>query len=342
MPAILTHDAAMRRTAGRLLTRARGRPVQVIALRREPNIFAGVFPSEVLTVGLRGGGTVRLFVKHLGPEQADHPEKQQRDRELRVYAELLAEPGLPVARCLGWRRHRPSGRCDLYLEHIDDWSLRYQELRYWVDAARALARLHAHFAERGAWLRRRAWLLPLDAPYFRDWAARAVAAARAESPALGAALAPAVRDYDVVAGLLAAQPPTLVHNDLAPKNVIVDRTATPALIRIVDWEMAGVGCGLLDLVDLACGLSDADARRMRDAYAAELEGTGILPADAAGRERLLAAGELHRALYRIAFARRWGVDGDRVAGWIREACRLRSAIADGAPLPDEARSIACR
>ena len=50
-------------------------------------------------------------------------------------------------------------------------------------------------------------------------------------------------DLSVAADLLAEQPPTLVHNDLAPKNVIADTSANPGRTCIVDWEMAEWGAG---------------------------------------------------------------------------------------------------
>src|SRR5919198_4157632 len=202
MPTTAASERSFRRAVEHLLSRARGQPVTVATLLREPSPFATVFPAEVLSATLSDGQATRLFVKHLGPEQADHPEKQRRDREIRIYEELLDVADLPVARLYGCTWNEVSGRHELFLEYIDDWSLKYQELRYWFDAARCLARLHAHFAAQADRLARYDYLLHFDATYFCDWADRALAATREESTALATELKSVVREYEPVAWLL--------------------------------------------------------------------------------------------------------------------------------------------
>jgi aminoglycoside phosphotransferase (APT) family kinase protein len=319
-------EASLRQALERLLGRAEGRPVQVIALTRTPSPFAGVFPAEVLSVSLRGGGERSLFVKHLGPEQADHPEKQCRDREVRVYEELLADEALPAPRYYGSRWNEATGRREVYLEYVADWDLRYQGLEHWFTAARRLARLHAHFAGRAGELGACDFLLRFDGDYFRQWAARALDVVGGYADELAAALGRVVGGYGRVCELLARQPPTLVHNDLAPKNVLADRSHTPARICIVDWEMAGVGCGPLDLVDLKYGLDPEADWRMCAAYRAGLAGTDLLPDDPGELDRLFAACELHKTVHRLAHARGWGLPADTVARWVAEARDLAGRV----------------
>jgi hypothetical protein len=315
---ITPDDLGLDRTVERLLGAAEGRPVQVAALRRTPSPFASLFPAEVLSVSLQGGGERSLFVKYLGPEQADHPDKQRRDREVRIYEELLGEGALPVVRYYGSAWDEASGRRQVFLEHVADWDLRYQGLEHWLTAARSLARLHTHFAQRAGQLSACDFLLRLDAPYLRTWAGRAVEVVEGYATGLAAALAGVVKAYGRVCAVLAGQPPTLVHNDLAPKNVLADRSHDPARICIVDWELAGVGCGLLDLVDLKYGLDPASDRAMCTAYHAELART-LVPDDPAELDRLFAACELHKTVHRLAHSRSWGLPLDTVARWVGEA-----------------------
>jgi aminoglycoside phosphotransferase (APT) family kinase protein len=319
-------DARLRRTLERFLGDAQGRPVKVSRLWREPSPFATLFPAEVLSLTLRDGGEVALFVKHLGPEQADHPEKQCRDREVRIYEDLLREEGLPVPRYYGSRWNEATERREVFLEYIGDWNLKYQALEHWFTAARRLAQLHAYFAGRAAQLLACDYLLRFDADCLRGWAERALAVVGGQSAELAAALAPVVDGYDCVTEVLGRQPLTLVHNDLAPKNVLADRSGSPARICFVDWEMAGVGCGLLDLVNLKYGLDPADDRKMCAAYGAELAGTGLLPSSPQEVSRLFAACELHRTVYRLAFSRVWGVPPERAAQWVAEARDLAGRI----------------
>jgi aminoglycoside phosphotransferase (APT) family kinase protein len=117
-----------------------------------------------------------------------------------------------------------------------------------------------------------------------------------------------------------------VHNDLSPKNVLTDTTADPARIRIIDWEMAGTGCGLLDLVHLAYGLDPADAEAMLRIYRAELEGSDLLPAAAGELVRLRAGCELHKTVYRLAHCREWGLSGAQMDRLLIDAGTAREAL----------------
>jgi hypothetical protein len=309
------------REAASLLSAALRRPVRVVAARGEPCAFATVFPAERLRLTLDDGRELSLFVKHLGDEQSDHPDKQRRDRETLVYERLLAgHPDLPVPRYYGTSTNRGTGRRELFLEYIEDWNLKYHGLPQWFAAARALAHLHAHFAERGGELRACDFLLRLDGGYLQGWATRAVEAAGAYAPDLAARLREVVRGYGRVEEVLARRPATLVHNDLAPKNVIADRGGgATARVCFVDWEMTGVGCGLMDLVHLKYGLGEAADRAMVGAYRAALAHTSLLPQDESEFVRALTACELHKTQYRIAHAVGWRLPAQRAVEWVSAA-----------------------
>jgi thiamine kinase-like enzyme len=306
------------------LSKTRGGNVAVTGWKREtsPVAVQGVFPIEVLHVRLRGGEQVSLFVKHLGEEQANHPDKQCRDREPRIYQELLGGDGLPVPRYYGSRWNQATKRHELYLEYIADWSLKYQDLDTWFPAARDLARFHAHFAGRATELWACEYLLHLDAPYFQRWAQRALDAVAEQEAELADDLRPLVDGYGRVAETLGEQPVTFVHNDLAPKNVLADRSQHPARICFVDWEMAGAGCGLLDLVHLKHGLASASDRAMCAAYCEALKGSGLLPSGEQALRRLFAACELHQTLVRLAHSGSWDLPPGRLAQWVADARNL--------------------
>jgi aminoglycoside phosphotransferase (APT) family kinase protein len=312
-------DGRMRETLERLLMRVEGRPARIEAMSRRPSEFASLFPADVVVLSLHDGRQLSFFVKRLGTEQADHPEKQRRDREIRIYEELFAGADLPTVRYFGTEWDEVAQRQDLFLEQVRDWDLRYQELEHWFTAARQLASLHAHFAARLERLLACDYLLRLDVEYHRGWAERAVQVARSLDATLSASLSRVVERYDLVTELLGRQPATLVHNDLAPKNILADRARAPARISIVDWETAGVGCGLLDLVDLMYGLDPVSTARMRAEYRAVLVGTGLLPHECAEFDRLIAACELLKTVHRIAHAVSWCVPPTRVALWVGEA-----------------------
>src|SRR5437879_7113732 len=171
-----------------MLCAAQERPVRLRSLRRQPSEFATLFPAEILWVCLDDGTELRLFLKHLGPEQPGQPDKQRRDREVLVYEELLRDEGLPVPKYCGSRRNEATGRVELYLEYIDDWPLKYHGLEHWMTAAQRLADFHSHFASRAEVLRNRDFLLRLDSAYFAAWAQRALAALADQSAQLAGRL----------------------------------------------------------------------------------------------------------------------------------------------------------
>jgi hypothetical protein len=295
------------------------RTVKIRSLARENSPFACLFPAEVVTATFESGEERRFFLKQLGLEEADQPDKQDREREARVYRELFQTPELPVPGYFASQWNEASGRLELLLEYIDDWNLKYHELTHWYTAARRLADLHLHFHRCRNRLATCGFLLRFDGAYLQGWADRAQAAVRAHAPAVAPRLERITTRYGRVARTLAAQPATLVHNDLAPKNVIADRSTTPARICFVDWEMCGVGCGLLDLVHLKYGLEPAADERMLATYFDALAGTPLAPAPGARRQQALAACELAKTVYRLAYCKVWQLPLERVTEWVTQS-----------------------
>ncbi|HEV8718406.1 MAG TPA: phosphotransferase [Candidatus Binatia bacterium] len=323
---IALDEAELQGTVEALLTRRLGYSVKIARLERKPSRFATLFPAEVLAIGFENGQKISLFLKHLGPEQSDHPDKQCRDREVRVYEELLANDSLPVPKYYGSSWNQTTGRHEVFLEYVDDWNLRYHAIEHWLTAARSLGRLHAHFAGWAEKLLACEFLLPFNDSYFHEWANRALDTVSQYSDGLAAAFRSVVKNYAGVAEALGRQPVTLVHNDLSPKNVIADRSSSPARICCVDWEMAGVGCGLIDLAHLKYGLDPENERKMCAAYCSEFVGTSLLPTSREELTRVLAASELVNISHRLSHSKIWGIPAGKVAEWVTEAKNALSQI----------------
>jgi hypothetical protein len=319
-------DAAFRLVVERLFKDTHGTPAKVIALALERSPFATVFPVNVLSILFESGKKVKLFVKYLGSEQSDHPDKEYRDREIRVYEQLLSYGNLPVVHYCGFRWDRAAARHELFLEYVDDWNLRYHDLEHWFTAARELAKLHVHFAAQAEKLMACEFLLRLDAVYFHEWSSRALTTVSRRSSELGAEFGRILAGCQRATEVIAGQPLTLVHNDLSPKNVLAVTSHKPARICFVDWEMAGIGCGLLDLVHLKHGLEPADDERMRATYCAALAGTDLLPSCPRDLHRLFAACELQQTVYRLAFIDAWNLPIQTVKQWVCEAGQLLAKL----------------
>jgi thiamine kinase-like enzyme len=317
-PTIEVDNDHLRGTVEEVLSARLRRVVSVRALKRDVSPFASLYPADILSITLADGLQLSLFLKHLGHEEMDHPDKLF-GREVRIYDELLKDRPLPVPKYYGTVWNSGSKRHELFLEYISGWNLKYQKLDHWYTAARSLAQLHAFFAAHAEILRGCDFLLPLDTAYLTRWAEKAFETVAARSAELAVRLEPVLANYDRVVGLITSQPATLVHNDLAPKNVLADPTADPARIFIIDWEVAGASCGLLDLVHLKYGLDPDSDRKLCAAYFGEIDGTGVVPASASERVVVLAACDLQKTMYRLAHHQYWGLPLEKMAAFVEEA-----------------------
>src|SRR5205807_1492305 len=81
---------------------------------------AASYAAEVLTVRLDSGAAFRVFLKNFGlsARPKDGP-RQRREREVRVYRELLAGAGLGTAGYYGSVLDEARGRLWLLLEYVD-------------------------------------------------------------------------------------------------------------------------------------------------------------------------------------------------------------------------------
>jgi hypothetical protein len=272
------------------LTRVLGR--QVTAIERRPSPYRTSFPLEELRVELADGTRLELVHKDLRrsalsatahrvkPEFLHDP-----GREIEAYR-LLAGRRLGTPVCYGARRGW------ILLEKVPGVELaQIGELEDWQRAARWLARLHATFAGTPPSSR---ILLDHDAAYYRLWPQRA--AARAPDVSWIAAR------YEPVVARLVALPKTLIHGEFYASNVLVagERVAP------VDWEMAAVGAGLVDLAALVTGWRGEERAAIVAAY------PGV-------DEAALAACRLHLALQWLGWSSDWMPPAAQAYDWLREA-----------------------
>ena len=221
-------------------------------------------------------------------------------REIAAYVDVLGPGKVDAPACYAATPHPPG----LLLELVDGEPLwQVGDLRVWEQAARWLAELH------GRRLERRAARLPrYDAGYFRAWLPRA----RAFAP--DARLDALVSSYERVVERLVSWPQVFVHGEFYPSNVLVE----DGRIRPVDWEMAGVGPGLLDLAALATGWAEESRERLAHAYfeacAPPLHGGGwgdVLD--------ILEHCRLHLAVQWLGWSRDWSPPPEHAQDWLAEA-----------------------
>jgi len=281
------------------LAAALGRPVG--RLVRRPWAYASTVPMEQLD----GPGLPPLLFKDCTPRRRPSRPAFVDDplREIAAYRTLLE--GLDAPACHGSVVDRD--RAWLFLERVDGIPLwEVQGLDAWLATARWLARLHARPAPAEPRLLRH------DARHLRRWARRATSLGGGADAVDGLAAA-----AEVAVERLAAWPATLVHGELYASNVVVQPGPEGARIRVVDWEMAGVGPGVLDLAALVSGSwTPASRGRIVAAY------REALPAAAHGFDEALEGARLLVALQWLGWSSTWSPPVEHRHDWMQDVREL--------------------
>ena len=296
--------------------------VQTIGeIERRPNGFSTKLASEFITFHLDDGTALTLLVKKV-IDRSKERRPEPPESELLVYRDLGHHPAFRAPRFLG-----TIGEIDpwLVLAAVDGWDLRYQDLDLWAVAVRALGRMHSSFHQDRAMLRDLDHLSVSDRSHFLAEADTAYGAIARSHPPAASILSPVIADYGDIAAELGMQPATLVHGDLAPKNVLIEGHPGSKTALFIDWEWAGIGLGAIDLVDLVNGLGTDPTVCLTDAYVEETRGTALPEGDAAIK-RTLDLALLQRTMFRLGRSSTWNVSTEQVVAWARDAAELHGRL----------------
>ena len=190
-------------------------------------------------------------------------------REIHVYRDLLDGAGLGTAEYHGSSIDPAQDRWWLFIENVvGDALWQIGEFDVWEEAARWLARMHGDLGRR---VDGRGPLLRYDRDLLGVWARRASGFADDPRSTWSTEDRQRVREltarYDAVTEQLAALAPTFIHGEFYPSNVLVQQGGRTPRVCPIDWEIAAVGPGLLDLAALSVGKwTDAERARLAVAY----------------------------------------------------------------------------
>ena len=294
--------------------------VGIVRIERRPSLYRTSFALEELDVTTGDGRELSLVLKDVSPAGLSPGARGAKphflydpEREIDVYREVVGPNRLgPV--CYAAVAEPERSRYWLVLERVPGVEL-YQvgDLGVWEDVARWLARMHERC--RGARPRR---LLRYDADLYRRWLARALdfrPSAELERIADG---------YGAIVERLAGLPVTFVHGELYASNVLV--VAGPAGLRVapVDWEMASLAPGLLDLAALTSGgLAETQREGIARAYHEALpEGRGPWETLLTDLDRF----RLHLAVQWLGWSRDWTPPPEHAHDWLNEALRAAERL----------------
>ena len=292
-----------------------------LAIETRPNGFSTKLASAFVTVRFEDRAPLELFVKSVhGDPGSRRPDPI--DREAKVYGAFSGHPYFAAPELVGM-----IGTDDpqLVLMAVPGWDLRYQDLDCWARAAEELGAMHAAFASQVPELESYDFLARDDVTGYiapAEHAHRVLSTGHADTAGL---IRPVVEGYERVAVELAGERRTLVHGDLAPKNVVIAGHDHTKRAVFIDWEWAGIGPGLGDVADLVNGLDECATARMLDAYAGSAGGAAV-PTEDGALSRSFKLALLHKTMFRLGRSSDWEVSDDQVTAWARAAVDLYSEL----------------
>lgn len=312
---------------------------RVVELARRPSDFSSSYALEELEATLDDGTCLQIMFKNLGWDSMLEGARQAKPaflynplREIETYRSVLAsrQTGAPV--CFGAVVDAPRARYWLFLERVSGFKMRHVgEFSTWREVARWLALLHTDFAGGAGTLGGRACdhLLRYDEDFFRLWIGRARSFIRRAGAAHSSRDARHIErlaaGYERLVGWLASLPVTLLHGDFFASNVMTQETADGLRVCPVDWEMAGIGPGLIDLAALTSGTwSDEERAEIAMSYYEALD--GARPSSAGEFFTLLECCHLHLAVQWLGWSENWSPPPDEAQDWLGVALRLAERL----------------
>jgi hypothetical protein len=321
-----------------VLDRHFGAPRPIVRLERRLFAYRTSFPLEAVDVELAGGPALHLLLKDLSRQSLPEAIRRAKPaflydplREIEAYQHLLAPAGLGTAVCYGAVVDAAADRYWLFLERVAGQEL-YQvgDVEVWRQVAAWLGRFHTRLAgaaRSGADCRH---LLAHNRDYYGIWPRRALAFAGkgggrySPVPAL---LERVAAGYDAVIERLLALPTAVIHGELYASNVLVQQTDSGLRVCPVDWEMAAVGPGLVDLAALGAGRwTEGQRWELAEAYR---EGQTAAGDAAPALEELLAdldCCRLHLALQWLGWAEDWTPPAEHRHDWLAEVAQLSERL----------------
>lgn len=304
---------------------------QISGIRRTRLPHIGSYECEQVTIELRDGARIALFLKDYARSRLskDHPGRR-RLRELRVYEELLSDVELGTPRFYGSMWDEGAGKYRILIESIDAEIVKNIDERNGIPAVEWLARMQRYFLDRTEQLAECGFLIEHDMSYYDSRAASAYRDVWDGAPSCAHTLRHALDCYRRNVDSMISQPRCLVHGGYIPWHIIVDRHVEPPRVCVVDWELAARGGTLFDLAtfidDGAGPLRDKLCAAYRDA--ANSYGVPVLPE--AQMKHTIECFRLHRVVDWLSRSAEKGFSSKKISWLVSRAEAIAGSIDRGA------------
>ncbi|HEX6186672.1 MAG TPA: phosphotransferase [Pyrinomonadaceae bacterium] len=315
-----------------------GSPCVIVRLTRRSSEYHSSYPIEELNVVLADGTSLDLIFKNLSESallagaQAAKPQLIRNPRrEIEIYRSILSREKLGSPIFYGAKDDDRNREYWLFIEDVPGLEL-YQvgETFAWQETARWLARMHSCFSDRVSELENNSNLLNHDGEFYWTWIGRAKEFAQTDSLEARNEIEKLFHGFESVVERLTRLPRTLIHGEFYASNILVEQASDGLRVCPVDWEMAGVGPGLMDLAALVSGnWTDNERRAIARAYhqtMTESEVPGL-----AEPEFWIALDycRLALAVQWLGWSRSWTPPLDHQHDWRKEALELSAKLGIG-------------
>ena len=316
-----------------------GRQCRIVELERRPSLYRTSFAIEEIDVRLDDGAALHLIFKDLSWQTLSESVQRAKpdflydpQREIETYRTILAPNRLSTALFYGAIVDHQLERYGLFLEKVPGLEL-YQigEFPIWQQVARWLATMHTRFAGISEAFAQEAHLLNYNEGFYRIWIDRAQRflnrSGSAQPKNTRHRIEWLAQRYDCVVESLMALPVTFVHGEFYASNVLVQETVGELRVCPVDWEMAGVGPGLIDLAALTAGnWTPEEKTALAMAYYGELAPSNGWPSEFSDFLNALEYCELHKAVQWLGWSPDWSPPSEHAQDWLNEALRLAEKL----------------
>lgn len=312
-----------------------GSPCAIVRLTRRPSEYHSSYSIEELSVALADGTCLDLIFKNLSESallagaQAAKPQLIRNPRrEIEIYRSILSREKLGTPKFYGAKDDDRNREYWLFIEDVPGLEL-YQvgEIFAWQEAARWLARMHSCFRHRVPELENNSNLLNHDGEFYWTWISRAREFAQSDSLEARNEIEKLFSGFASVVERLTRLSRTLIHGEFYASNILVEQASDGLRVCPVDWEMAGVGPGLMDLAALVSGnWTDNERREIARAYHQAMTGSDVRAQTESEFWTALDYCRLALAIQWLGWSRSWTPPLDHQHDWRKEALELSTKL----------------
>ena len=324
------------------LCRFFGRTVAIARFKRRVSDYCSSYLIEEMDVTLDDGTELPLIFKDLSKVALVKNAGQIKPafvynplREIDTYRKVLSRHQLGTPVCYGAFTDTEEKHYWLFIERVQPvllWQM--GKMDFWHDTARWLAGMHSYLV-RETEIRESqhlAHLITYDEKFYRRWIDRAVRFIHEGDTTPGrqasASIDRIAARYDRVISHLLGLPVTVIHGEFFASNILIDTGEDSYRICPVDWEMAAVAPGHVDLAGLTSGNWTATQKNtMARAYYNALSEQS--PVKCGWRKFLLDLDycRLHQAVQWLGWSPGWTPPPEHAQDWLGEAVRCAGRIA---------------